>query len=47
MRKTLILTGILLALWVPTALAGGININWGSGCWSDGTGSRPTATRAA
>jgi hypothetical protein len=27
----------LLALWVPIALAGGVNINWGSGCWSDGT----------
>jgi hypothetical protein len=27
----------LLALWVPMALAGGVNINWGSGCWSDGT----------
>jgi hypothetical protein len=37
MKKTLILTGILLALWVPMALAGGVDINWGSGCWSDGT----------
>jgi len=37
MKKTLILTGILLALWVPMALAGGICINWGTGCWLDGT----------
>jgi hypothetical protein len=26
----------LLALPVPMALAGGVNINWGTGCWSDG-----------
>ena len=37
MKKTLLLTGILLALMAPMALAGGVNINWGSGCWSDGT----------
>jgi hypothetical protein len=38
MKKTLLLTGILLALLAPTALAaGGVNINWGTGCWSDGT----------
>jgi hypothetical protein len=37
MKKTLILTGILLALWVPMALAAGICINWGTGCWLDGT----------
>jgi hypothetical protein len=37
MKKTLLLTGILLALMAPMALAGGVNINWGSGCWTDGT----------
>ena len=37
MKKTLLLTGILLALMAPIALAGGVNINWGTGCWSDGT----------
>jgi hypothetical protein len=37
MKKTLLLTGILLALMAPIALAGGVNINWGNGCWSDGT----------
>jgi hypothetical protein len=38
MKKTLLLTGILLALLAPTALAaGGLNINWGTGCWTDGT----------
>jgi len=37
MRKTLLFTGVLLALLAPMALAGGVNINWGAGCWSDGT----------
>ena len=37
MRKTPLFTGVLLALLAPMALAGGININWGAGCWSDGT----------
>jgi len=37
MRKTLLFTGVLLALMAPMALAGGVNINWGAGCWSDGT----------
>jgi hypothetical protein len=38
MKKTLLLTGILLALLAPMAhAAGGVNINWGTGCWSDGT----------
>ena len=37
MKKTLILTSILLALWAPMALAAGICINWGTGCWWDGT----------
>jgi len=37
MMKSLLLTGAMLALLAPMALAGGVNINWGSGCWSDGT----------
>jgi hypothetical protein len=37
MRKTLLFTGVLIALLAPMALASGININWGAGCWSDGT----------
>jgi hypothetical protein len=38
MRRVLLLTGTLLALLAPPALAvGGVNINWGPGCWSDGT----------
>jgi len=37
MRRTLLITVILLGVLVPMAGAGGISINWGAGCWSDGT----------
>jgi hypothetical protein len=37
MRKTLLCFAVLLTLWAPVALAGGVNINWGASCWSDGT----------
>ncbi len=33
--KKLLLTCVLLALCAPTAVAGGVNIAWGNGCWSD------------
>ncbi len=35
--KTLLLSGILLALTATVAPAGTLNINFGAGCWSDGT----------
>jgi hypothetical protein len=34
MKKTLALAPILLPLFATTALAGGVNFNWGSECWS-------------
>ncbi len=35
--KKLLLSGILLALTASVALAGTLNVNYGTGCWSDGT----------
>ena len=35
--KKLLLSGILLALTASVALAGSFNLNYGGGCWSDGT----------
>ncbi len=35
--QKLLLGGILLALTAPVALAGTLNLNYGAGCWSDGT----------
>jgi hypothetical protein len=35
--KKLLLSVILLALTASVALAGNLNINYGGGCWSDGT----------
>ncbi len=35
--KKLLLSGILLALTTSVALAGTLNVNYGGGCWSDGT----------
>jgi hypothetical protein len=36
-RAILLAWVFCLALAVPLARAGGVNINWGDGCWSDGT----------
>jgi hypothetical protein len=35
MKKTLLLTGLLLATMVSVALAGGVNFNWGTVCYTD------------
>ena len=35
--KKLLLSGVLLALTASVALAGHLNVNYGMGCWSDGT----------
>ncbi len=35
MKKSLLLAGLLLVLVAPMAMAGGANITWGDGCWSD------------
>ena len=35
MKKTLLLTGLLLAMMVSVALAGGVNFNWGTVCYTD------------
>jgi hypothetical protein len=35
MKRTLLLTVLLLAFAVPAACAGGANISWGNTCWGD------------
>lgn len=35
MKKTLLFSGILLALSASMALAGGVNFAWGPSCWAD------------
>ena len=35
MKKTLLITGALLALTCSLATAGGINFTWGMGCWPE------------
>ena len=36
MRTIVLLAGALLALLSPSALAGGVGLSWGPGCWADG-----------
>ena len=35
MKKVLLLTSVLLALTVTAALAGGVNFNWGTACYTE------------
>jgi hypothetical protein len=35
MKKALLLTGLLLVLVAPLAMAAGVSINWGPNCWGD------------
>ena len=36
MKKALLLTGLLLVLVAPLAMAAGVSLNWGTNCWGDG-----------